>query len=481
MIHFRGLLAVVAALLALAVALPGAAEGKRLALLIGVNKYPNLGSKFELRTSVNDANLLGQRLRTLGFAVETVADPSLDKMIEAVSALVDKVQPEDTVLFYFSGHGVRSDGINLLLPSDIPQLASGAIGKEQARRRAYAESEIIASIRIRMTDAKSGQQRGLIVLISDACRDNPFDDGSADPTKAVTFVEHAVQPKPMVGIFSIYSAGIGQKALDRISDDDPSPNSVFMRAFIEYVDKRGMTLSDMVVSARQHVANLARQVTDRKTGQPYQQVPVYYDETLGGHIYLAGPPIVVAVAPPSPHAPSLPASPPPPSGPVGGIMKPVPKNYVTHDNRDLGGGAYEKKPDLELSACVKACREDGECHAFSYDKWNRWCFLKNKNNIGRLLLEPKALTGIRQDISAPSLASGPTRISRYSEKIFLGDTYRSIKVRSYEKCEPACSDDKACVAFTFLKKERLCKLFKTTTEYFGNEVAESGVKRQIAP
>jgi uncharacterized protein len=52
--------------------------------------------------------------------------------------------------------------------------------------------------------------------------------------------------EPAEGVFSIYSAGFGQEALDRLSaTGDTSPNSVFTRVFAEQVRKPGVNLVDL--------------------------------------------------------------------------------------------------------------------------------------------------------------------------------------------------------------------------------------------
>ena len=44
------------------------------------------------------------------------------------------------------------------------------------------------------------------------------------------------------GTFVIYSAGVGQSALDRLSDDDPNPNSIFTRSLIPLLKRTDLSL-----------------------------------------------------------------------------------------------------------------------------------------------------------------------------------------------------------------------------------------------
>jgi hypothetical protein len=89
--------------------------------------------------------------------------------------------------------------------------------------------------------------------------------------------------EPAEGVFSIYSAGFGQEALDRLSErGDTSPNSVFTRVFAEQVRKPGVNLVDLGETLREEVAKLARSVN-------HPQVPAVYNQILGARsVFLAG-------------------------------------------------------------------------------------------------------------------------------------------------------------------------------------------------
>ena len=83
------------------------------ALLIGINKYPNLPIKYQLRYAVNDVNALRKVLiEQYGFLesnIVTLLDEQAtrQRIIEAMGQLTDrkKVDSNDRIIFYFSGHG----------------------------------------------------------------------------------------------------------------------------------------------------------------------------------------------------------------------------------------------------------------------------------------------------------------------------------------------------------------------------------------
>ncbi len=66
---------------------------------------------------------------------------------------------------------------------------------------------------------------------------------------------------------------------------------MFTRIFAEQLKRPELHLGDLAVEVRERVAELALKATDER-GQPapHEQTPAYYDQTLGGRIYLAGQP-----------------------------------------------------------------------------------------------------------------------------------------------------------------------------------------------
>jgi uncharacterized caspase-like protein len=112
-------------------------RSRKLALLIGNTAYKNAW----LRNPVNDARDLRMRLLKLGFvAPPAIANASLAEMKDAIRNLVADINPGDTVLLYFAGHGVQISGENYLIPVDFT-----ATNEEQVRNESYAATEIANS------------------------------------------------------------------------------------------------------------------------------------------------------------------------------------------------------------------------------------------------------------------------------------------------------------------------------------------------
>ncbi|HKO44468.1 MAG TPA: caspase family protein [Pyrinomonadaceae bacterium] len=91
-------------------------QNKR-ALLIGVNKYPNLPAHSQLRGCVNDVQIMKQTLETsFGFDpnnIHTLVDEQATArgILDAMEKLVAVCQPNDVVVLHFSGHGSRMAAI----------------------------------------------------------------------------------------------------------------------------------------------------------------------------------------------------------------------------------------------------------------------------------------------------------------------------------------------------------------------------------
>jgi TPR repeat protein len=291
-----------------AVFLCGAAHAqKRIALVIGINDYPRLKSSDhpfdgQLVKAVADAETMGQTLRSLGFDVELGRNLDRTGFLTALDRVKRKIGPGDTVFIFFAGHGVAFKGSNLLLPSDIPPVDPE--GEQLIRGLSVAETDMI--------DAVREKGAGLTILALDACRNNPIEEFAREQARVqgrsfrgTTMRSVGLEARPTSGVFSIYSAGIGQKALDGLSTDRAEPNSVFTRVFIKKLREPGRHLSDVMEDVKEEVARLAASEINPDTGLPHQQFPAFYNETQGGRVYLAGRgtgadarPAVVPPAPP---------------------------------------------------------------------------------------------------------------------------------------------------------------------------------------
>ena len=256
---------------------PANAE-KRFALTVGVDAYDNLPAHEQLRKAVNDARAMATALRGLGF--EATVEENLPKLAftRAWQRFLNRLQPGDTAVLFFAGHGVEIGGLNYLLLRDVPKVVPG-------EDRVLAE----ASVRFNtlMDDLRDRKVRVALFII-DACRDNPFRDGSG---RAVGGGRGLARVEAAEGSFVMYSAGAGEQALDRLPGADTNPNSVYTRALLPILAMPGLSLPEIATRVREQVVDVAR-TAGRK------QTPAYYDQLVGKFVLKAS---VDKPAPPLPQ------------------------------------------------------------------------------------------------------------------------------------------------------------------------------------
>ena len=96
-----------------------------------------------------------------------------------------------------------------------------------------------------------------MILILDACRDNPF---ALKGKRSIGLTRGLTRMDPAEGMFVLFSAGQGQSALDRLSDTDESPNSVFTRALLKELEEPGLSMVQIAKRTQSQVKELAAKV-----------------------------------------------------------------------------------------------------------------------------------------------------------------------------------------------------------------------------
>jgi len=282
---FATLLAVLTGL-----ATPALAE-KKVALVIGNDSYQNI---WPLKKAINDARAIGDTLKGLGFQVLTASNLTRRAMAETLLDFDRMVEPGDTAFFFFAGHGFEIKGENYLLPVDVPPATDGQ--EELVRDAAFPAQRIVDRLQAR------GARTAVLVL--DACRNNPFER----PGKRSVGGSAGLAPMtPANGVFIVFSAGAKEAALDRLSEDDNHPNSVFTRHFARELSAPGLSLSQIAKRTQTQVHSMAR-------GIRHEQTPAYYDQVIG-EVYFngeGGAQAAAGGAQPLPQMAALPVMPVPP-------------------------------------------------------------------------------------------------------------------------------------------------------------------------
>jgi hypothetical protein len=241
----------------LALTQPAHAE-KRVALVIGNNDYKNVP---KLQKAVNDARTMGDTLKQLGFSVMVAENQNRQAFSETLLAFDKAVEPGDTAFFFYAGHGFEIAGQNFLLPTDVPAASEG---QEELVR----DASILAD---RIIERLQNKKARTAILVFDACRNNPFERSG---TRAVAG-GGGLAPMTQLpeGVFSVFSAGPRQTALDRLSNNDANPNSVFTRTFAKELLQPGENLVQVAQHTRRLVSEMAETVS-------HKQIPVYFDQMV---------------------------------------------------------------------------------------------------------------------------------------------------------------------------------------------------------
>ena len=140
-------------------------EGSKYAIVVGINDYdPN-----PLRMCVNDANAMSSILDEMGYKVTKLLnqDATASNIRHAIYDLNDKyrIDEDDTVLFYFSGHGSGEDGEHYLIPAQF---------SPRDKRDLGYEAVVVSDVQNKLEKSGAGTR----VMIIDACRTDYFKDRS---------------------------------------------------------------------------------------------------------------------------------------------------------------------------------------------------------------------------------------------------------------------------------------------------------------
>jgi len=190
-------------------------RAKRFAVIIGVDKYEDTQIT-TLGGATNDARAIADALvRYAGFPADQVIllasdqpaerQPTRGNILRRLSNLRRAAPRDGMLLVSFAGHGIEREGHAFLLPADAQ--VSGDI-------RLIEETTINVT---RMKEAIRDTGIGQVVLILDACRNDPVGRASADNPLTPAYTrgfDFDVRNKEVLAFVTLYATVVGQRAYE---------------------------------------------------------------------------------------------------------------------------------------------------------------------------------------------------------------------------------------------------------------------------
>ncbi|NNG02918.1 MAG: caspase family protein, partial [Inquilinus sp.] len=236
--RFAGVLALVAALFAIALAAPPAAA-QRVALVVGNGAYTHTPA---LPNAANDGRAMAAALRGLGFEVIEGIDLDRRAMEDRLRAFARAVRGGEVGLFFYAGHGLQVDGRNYLLPVDA---------------RLEDESDLaFETLALDFVLDQLDRSVGTGLVFLDACRDNPLSRSLArgmSATRSAAIGRGLARIDGGIGTLIAYAT-----EPDAVALDGDGPNSPFTTALLRHIGAPGLEVRQMLTRVRQDVIEQTR-------------------------------------------------------------------------------------------------------------------------------------------------------------------------------------------------------------------------------
>jgi len=198
----------------------------KIALVIGVKEYEHLPS---LWNTENDASDISDFLKSVGFETTLLLNPSLKELITVISEFKAKVKDNTASLIYFAGHGLQLEGHNFLIPKD----AELKISQEIPYFCVHASDCLV----------KDNNPNSIHILILDACRNNPFQNGLRGVSGGLAKMEAPV------GTLIAFSTSPNSVSIERNNDR----NGVYTSHLLEHIRTANLSLERIFKNTRTDV------------------------------------------------------------------------------------------------------------------------------------------------------------------------------------------------------------------------------------
>jgi len=173
--------------------------GNRWAVLVGVDTYEDIANYGALRLSMKDVEAIREQLITGGFdsaRIRLLTDttdekPSRANILTALKAVADATEPDDLLLFYYSGHGEEKGDASYLVARD-------------GRHLTLSDTAVSIS---RVKELMDGAAARAKVIVLDACHSGADIGGKGPKPMTVEFINRVFEQAEGMAILASCKQG----------------------------------------------------------------------------------------------------------------------------------------------------------------------------------------------------------------------------------------------------------------------------------
>jgi hypothetical protein len=221
-----------------------ASSGRRVALVIGNARY----KKQPLANAGNDAALMRNELKRIGFDVTPLDNADRARMNSAIADFAKRAEGAEVALFYYAGHAVQYNNENFLLPVNNDKLVYREDVVDE-HKGGFRLDDVVA-----MLSGNNGPATRLLIL--DACRDAPLPSRETGRTSAGS----GLAPVALVptGMLMAFATGPGAVA----ADGKDGRNSPYTKALAAELRRPGQSIEELFKRVR---ASVQKETEQRQT------------------------------------------------------------------------------------------------------------------------------------------------------------------------------------------------------------------------
>lgn len=144
--------------------------------------------------------------------------------------------------------------------------------------------------------------------------------------------------------------------------------------------------------------------------------------------------------------------------------------FSTLDGHDVVGFDYATMRNVTRSQCQSACNDDQRCRASTYNKRERFCFMKSDAKL--LVRNDDAFAIVSDELSSDVVISS---FVIGAGRDMAGGDYRRFQ-SDFNGCYLKCETDRQCRAFSFVRKTRTCWLKNVVGQVRAKTGVDTGIK-----